>query len=392
MPFPKKKILYVIPYFVPAWSYGGPVKVAFDFAKELTKLGNRVTVATTDVLDARSRNKKLFETVDGIKVCRFKNLNNIFARNLNFYTPVGFRKWLKTNIQNYDIVHIHEFFTYQSFITSKICHKAKKPYIIQPHGSLSQFCRKSRFYFIKNCLVKKFTPLVVSSSAIIALNEEEKKDIAQIYPQAKAKIKIAPNGLDLTEFKNIKKNDLHRTYNIPKSNKIIAFIGRLHFKKGLDISLKALARIKDELDFTFLIIGPDEGEKENLENLAENLGIKNRIVFAGLMSGNKKLETLKSADLSLLNSRSEGLPTTLLESAALALPIICSCGSNFPEVEQFEAGFVVDSTQQTAQKIKLVLKDDRLREKLSQNALKLADSFNLQKCTQTLNKIYESIS
>lgn len=388
--FSKKNILYVIPYFVPAWSYGGPVKVTYDFAKELINLGHHITVATTDVLDAKSRNKKLYEEIDGISVYRFKNINNKIARNFNFYTPIGLTRWLKQNIKNYDIVHIHEFFTYQSYFTCKICQHLDKPFVLQPHGSLSLVSIRSR-YSIKKFVIHKFTNLVESSNAIIALNEKERRDIINVYPQTKSKVIVAPNGIDLDEFKEIETIDLHQSYGIPKGNKIIGFLGRLHYKKGLDLSLKAMVRLKNKINFTFLIIGPDEGEKANLEEQAKQLGIQDRIVFAGLVSGRQKLETLKSTDISLLNSRSEGLPTTLLESAALGLPIICSRESNLPEVEKYEAGFIVDNGQQAAQKIILVLQDDKLRKKLAQNALKLAGSFDLKKNAQTLNNIYQSI-
>ena len=388
---PNKKILYIIPYFAPAWSYGGPVKVAYDFAKKLQELGWEVSVATTDVLNSRSRNNKQYEQIDGIRVFRFRNVNNKAARNLNLYSPIGLKKWLRQNINNYDVIHIHEFFTYQSIVASRLCKKLHKPYVIQPHGSLSQFCRRSRFGFIKNLIIKKFTPEAISCGAFIALNETEKRDIAKIYPQIKSKTKIVPNGLNLKEFEDTKPSNLHDRYTIKKESKIIAFIGRIHFKKGLDISFEALALLKDTLDFTFLIIGPDEGEKNVLEKLAEKLGIKDRIIFAGLMSGTKKLETLKGADLSLLNSRSEGLPTTLLESAALGLPIICSPGSNLPEVSLFKAGFVVSGAEQTAQKIKLVLADEKLRRSLSRNALRLSRHFDITSCAQKLNDVYRAL-
>jgi len=388
MPSLKKKILYVIPYFVPAFSFGGSVKVTYDFAKELTRLGYDVTVATTDVLDSNSRNKKLSEKIDKINIVRFKNLSNKLARNLNFYTPIGFNKWLKQNIEKFDIVHIHELFTYQTIVAGSICRKKKKKYFLQPHGSLFLTARKSRFYLLKSFIIKKLAPLVTFSSAIIALNEKEKRNILKVYPLLEQKIKIVPNGLDMNEFKSIKKIDLYKQYCIPQKNKIIAFIGRIKFVKGLDISLKVLANLKDKLNFTFLIIGPDEGEKDNLEALAKTLNINDRVIFAGLMSGVKKLQTLKSADLSLLNSRSEGLPTTLLESAALGLPVVCSRESNLPELDFYHAGFIVRNVKESADKIKQILTNDYLRKKLSCNALKLAGSFDLKKCAQTLRKIY----
>lgn len=384
------KILYVIPYFAPAWSYGGTVKASFDFAKELINLGHQVTVLTTDVLDAKSRNRKLRQKIKGVEIIRFKNISHGLAKKFNLYLPVGFHQWLKRNISDYDLVHIHEFFTYQSMVAAKTCCQYHKPFVIQPHGSLSLVAQETRFYLIKKFIIKRLASLMLVSLAIIALNDKERKDILSVLPQIKSKIKIVPNGLDLNEFKVIKKIDLHRRYHIPKDDKIIAFIGRIHFIKGLDVSFKALSRLKNKLNFTFLMIGPDEGEKSHLEALAQKFGIENQIIFTGLMTGRKKLETLKSTDLSLLNSRSEGLPTTLLESAALGLPIICSGESNLPAVSKYQAGFIVQSEVQVAQKISLILNDVSLRHQMSQNALKLAQSFNIKKCVQTLNDIYQT--
>ncbi|AKM82210.1 MAG: glycosyl transferase group 1 [Berkelbacteria bacterium GW2011_GWE1_39_12] len=385
-----KKILFVIPYFAPAWSYGGPVRVTFDFAKELTRMGNSVTVVTTDVLDSKQRNKKLREKIEGIQVIRFKNFNNKLAKNFNLYIPVGMKKWLDLNIKNYDVIHIHEFFTYQSIITGRICHKLNKKYVFQPHGSLFSAARKSKFYTIKNFIIKRFASLALNSSAVIVLNEKEKKGVLEILPQIKSKIEIVPNGLDLSEYWNIKPADVRKSYGIPHKDKIIVFIGRIHRQKGLDISLKVLSKIKDRLSFTFLIIGPDEGERANIERLARRLGLQDRIIFTGLLSGIKKLEILKSADLSLLNSRSEGLPTSLLESAALGLPIVCSLESNLPTVEKFKAGFVVKGESKAAESIKIILKDGNLHSKLSKNALKLAESYNIKDLAIILKDIYNT--
>lgn len=89
----------------------------------------------------------------------------------------------------------------------------------------------------------------------------------------------------------------------------------------------------------------DEGEKNDIENTAKRLKVEDRIVFAGLIHGNDKLETLKSDDLSLLNSLSQGLPTTLLKSVAIGLPIVCSAESNLPKVKISETGYVIQNEQ-----------------------------------------------
>ena len=66
------KILQVIPYFVPAWGYGGPVQVAYRVSRELRQRGHEVTVYTTDALDAGNRIKIQREEIDGLTVCRLK--------------------------------------------------------------------------------------------------------------------------------------------------------------------------------------------------------------------------------------------------------------------------------------------------------------------------------
>ena len=386
-----KKILYITPYFVPAWSYGGTVKVSYDFAKGLAKEDYDVTVATTDVLDSADRNPIKHERIDGINVIRFKNVSNHLAKRFNLYTPIGFKDWLIKNICNYDAVHIHEIFTYQTVITGQICQKFHIPYLIQPHGSLSQFAKHSRFYLMKKLFFRIFQSLINSSYAIIALNEKEKADIGNLFPLVRAKINIVPNGLDLDEFTDIKKIDIRKKYHLTKNVKVVVFLGRLHFIKGVDLSLRVLSELKDRVKLFFLIIGPDEGEKNNLIKLAQELKINNQVAFTGLLSGKEKLGTLKSSDISLLLSRSEGMPTTLLESAALGLPIVCSTQCNFPEVEKYQAGFVVSDDIQASEKIEQLLKNGQLRRQLSINAHKLATDFSLTKLIQILINIYESV-
>lgn len=385
---PGKSILFITPYFAPAWSYGGPVRVTYDFANELVKLGNEVTVATTDALDNKKRNSRHYEILDGIKIFRFKNISNKFAKAYNLYIPFGFSKWLKENIDKFDVVHIHEMFTYQSMVAAKICLRRGKPFVIQPHGSLNQYAKKSRFSFIKKLIIRYFSRFILGGEAIIALTKEEKESILKTFRLEDSKVKIVPNGIDTEKLKKTGRINLYKLYNIKKDNKIVSFLGRIHFQKGLDRSIRAIALLKNRLKITFLIIGPDEGEKSNLMKLAKELKIESSLVFTGILTGERKLKTLKSSELSILLSRSEGLPTTLLESAALGLPIICSPESNFPEVDYYKVGKVVANEQQAAEYLKKILTNDRLKSMYSKNALKLAGVFDVKEKTQQLMDAY----
>ena len=267
----KIKILFVIPYYVPAFSYGGPVKVSSDLAEGLVKKGHSVTVVTTDVLDKKNRTRIKSEVINGVAVVRCKNVSNYLAKQFNLYLPIGFRAWLKKNIAEYDIVHCHDFFTILNILTSNYCKKLNIPYIIQPHGCLDMIRQKSKLFRIKQAFLFLFKGVVDESEYIIALVDKEKDEIETVYRNVLTKIKIIPNGIDYKKNKNIREIDLHHKYNIPDNNKIIVFLGRVQYIKGLDISIKSLAAIKDRIDFSFLIIGPDEGERNKLYNLIEKV-------------------------------------------------------------------------------------------------------------------------
>ena len=130
-----KKILMIIPYFVPAYSYWWPINVAYSYASCLIKRGYNVTVITTDTMDKNNRIKKLEEVSDWIKIIRFKNFSNHLAKKYNIYLPIWFVKRIKNNIWNYDIVHMHDFFSYMNIVTSIYCKKYNIPYVVQPHWS-----------------------------------------------------------------------------------------------------------------------------------------------------------------------------------------------------------------------------------------------------------------
>ena len=386
------KILEVIPYFIPAYSYGGPVKVCLDISKEIIRQGHSVTVATTDTLDGKNRIKKLEEEIDGLKIIRFKNISNWLAKNYNGYLPISFYFWAKKNIKNFDIVHCHDFFTLQNIIISHFCKKHEVPFFIQPHGTLSPVRQKAKMQFAKKIFLKLFNKTLKNSKSIIALTENEKQEIISIDKDLENKTIIIPNGIKTAEFENINRINLHKEYNLPEENKIIGYFGRIQYIKGIDISLKILAKIKNKINFTYLIIGPDEGEKEKLEKQIEELGLNKNVIFTGILTGNKKWQTIKSCDLFLFTSRNEGLPMTILEIATLGIPQVLSKDCHVPEIEKYDGGFEfnLNEEEKIAEKIVEIISDEQERQFLGNNSKKLIQEyFNLEKTVSKLIQAFQ---
>ena len=354
----KKNILIIIPYFIPAYSYGWPVKVAYDHAIWLIKQWYSVTVVTSDALDAKNRNKVLNETIDWIKIIRFKNLSNYFAKFYNLYLPFWLNKWLKNNIKNFDIVHIHDFFTVFTILWAKYAYQNNIKYFIQPHGTLSSVRIDSRKKHIKLFIIDRFKNIVNNSAWILALTNQEKSEIYSLYKNNN--IKILANWLYLNNFSKLNKIDLHKEYNLDPNIKIITFLWRIQYIKGLDISLKVLAELnKCFKDWVFLIIWPDEWEEEKLAQLSEKLWISNKIIWYWLENTKRKYDLLYSSDLFLFNSRNEWFPMTILESIACELPVVISKWCNLLEILNYKAWEIVDNNdfENIIKKIKYMLEN-----------------------------------
>ncbi len=383
-------VLIVIPYFMPAVGYGGPVRVSFDIARGLVSRGHKVTVATTDVLDEGRRVSSTEEWIEGIRVVRFRNFSNALAKKMNGYLPLLFIPWMMKNARRFDVVHCHDVFSVQTAVSGIATAAFKVPLLIQPHGSLSPVRRSARFSGIKKLFIGTFLGVLRRASYFIALTREEKKAIQTIVNGDSGKIAIVPNGLDPERFLGIDETDLHSRYGIPRGNRIIGFVGRVAYIKGLDISLDVLARLKERHAFTFLVIGPDEGETARLRRRAEALGLAGRVVFAGILDGEEKLRVMRSCDLFLFTSRDEGLPMTVLEVAALGRPQVLSRECNVPEVEEYGAGYIhaLEDVCALEQSVSSILVDDALRARLGDNARRMVrERFDARKVLDCMEKL-----
>ncbi|PIZ52030.1 hypothetical protein COY27_01595 [Candidatus Woesearchaeota archaeon CG_4_10_14_0_2_um_filter_33_13] len=131
------------------------------------------------------------------------------------------------------------------------------------------------------------------------------------------KVVYIPNSIDVTKYKKVK-TDLRQKLGIPKENKIITFVGRLIYAKGVQDLILACKGISG---VTLLIVGDGPYRKE-LENLAKEQRVN--ALFVGNKDQKGVIESLSITDIFVNPSYSEGMPTSVLEAAAMGLPIIAT--------------------------------------------------------------------
>ena len=235
----KLRILQVIPYFPPAWYYGGPVAVAYNISRELVKRGHEVTVYTTDTLDTKNRIKCKEETIDGIKVKRFRNLSGSLIHHYNIFLSPGMLSGIKKDLNDFDIIHMQEYRSVQNIIVHHYAARYGIPYVIQAHGSLARRITKPN-------LKKMYDNLwgyriLKGASRVIALNETEVRQYKSMGI-IEDKIEIVPNGVDLAEFESLpERGEFRSKYGLGSDEKVILYLGRIHKTKGIDLLVKVFA-------------------------------------------------------------------------------------------------------------------------------------------------------
>lgn len=109
------------------------------------------------------------------------------------------------------------------------------------------------------------------------------------------------------------------------------FLGRLEQAKGVFEAVRAFAQISGDYPHARLILAGD-GDQAVVENLATELGINEKVVYAGWVSGEAKNRVLASAHAFILPSHIEGLPVSMLEAMAYGVPVVVSRVGSVPEV------------------------------------------------------------
>jgi glycosyltransferase involved in cell wall biosynthesis len=372
----------------------GITNVVYNVTKELARRGHQVTVFTSNLADLHTTT--MLPTghyiVNGVNVFYFRYL---WRYKTFMFTPSiinGLR-----NLDNFDIIHIHDARSFQGICTY-IWDKIKQvPYVFQPHGSfLSSIPEPYNLRMLKIYLDKLVSSKIVkNASKIIVLSSFEANQYKHIGI-SEEKIAIIPNGIDLSEYADLPpKGSFKRKFNIPEDRKIILYLGRIHKTKGIDLLIRAYAYLKNEMkdkDTILVIAGPDDGYLSEARNLANSLGLYNSVMFTGFISSEDKLKALVDAEVFVTPSF-YGFPMTFLEACAVGTPIVTTSLGDTLEWVNENVGYIAQPRpSDLAEAIYRIISDDELRRRFSKNCIEIVKSeFSIKKVVERLEKVYEEV-
>ncbi|MFC1895259.1 glycosyltransferase [Thermodesulfobacteriota bacterium] len=385
------KILHVIANLSPR--KGGPSEAALLMCRALAKLGHTVSLYTTNEDGKGILDVPLDRPVikDGVTIR---------------YFPIGkFRRWgvsfslgraLRNDMANFDIVHIHSLYLYHTSEACSACRRLGIPYILRPHGTLDPFLRrKSKFKkAVYNALIENRN---LNKAAAVHYTAEDEMKLAHIPLGLKSRAIVVPLGIDLSQFSNLPMRGRFRSQMVGNTSKrIILFLGRINFKKGLDLLAKAYGKIaRNRNDVHLVIAGPDEegfGKKVRAWLSAEE--VLERVTFTGMLLGQDKLDALADADIFVLPSYTENFGITVAEAMACNLPVLITDKVNIhQQVKRWEAGYVIDcDPDHLATGLMRMLDDDELCARLRRNGRRLVSAeFSIDVMGKRLEWAYETI-
>lgn len=287
---------------------GGAERQAQLLAKELIKKGVSVKIIT-GWWHFGTKHK---EVIDGIQVIRNFSCWGMFG--IRWFRPLGALMYMITlaiylivHRKEYDIIHVHQalYPAFVSILIGKGC--LGKPVIVKTASSgitsdIKQLKQIPTGSYQLTYLLKNMECLVTVSN----IGGKEFKEIG--FPEFQ--IEHIPNGVALP-------HDGKADYGQVKR---VITTARLSKEKGIDILLRAWTHVvRQEKNLKLIIMGYGPLEQE-LKMFSQSLGVCGSVTFMGMVQN--VMDSLKSSDLFVLPSRTEGLSNSLLEAMSYGLPCI----------------------------------------------------------------------
>lgn len=359
------RILHVLQSLDPAW--GGIARVVPMLAERLNRAGDQCRIAT--LCGDRFGKPPPF---DGLDVLAFEA-----KAKSRLGKSKEFKRRVRELVNDADVIHLHGLWTAQNRLTAKAARKLGRPYIMTPHSMMMPWAW-NRSAWKKRPVGWLFEHKNLREAACLhALAEGEAAHMRTLgFNQ---NIEVIPNGLDPAEFEHLPSAEgIEARFPATRGKKWVLFVGRIAVQKGIVPAMQASFDVfAASRDWHGVVVGPDEfGLRKAIEAAVARKGMKDRVTFTGMLGRQDILACLGRASILLQPSLSEGLSMSILEALAAGVPVVISDACNMPEVNDCNAGRVVEPRRRpisTALR-ELVAMSDEQRRSMGRNGRALVKS------------------
>ncbi len=318
------------------WEYpprvvGGIARVVNDLSKRLIKDGHEVTVVTY-----REGNVPYYELDKGVNVYRVDNFminaNNFidWIMQLNFNMVAKASEIIRKE-GRFDVIHAHDWLV--AYAAKTLKQSFDIPLVSTIHAT-----EAGRNSGIRDQQQKYINDtewmLTYESTEVIVNSNYMKGDLQRLFGLPFEKINVVPNGVNLLNYSGIERDYEFRRRYAMDNEKIILFMGRLVYEKGVQHLIAAMPKILQGYHDSKLIIAGKGGMIDELRAEANALGLGDKVYFAGYINGKDVGKLYKCADVAVFPSTYEPFGIVALEAMLAETPVVVSDIGGLNEIVQ----------------------------------------------------------
>ena len=377
-------------------SSGGPTQVLKELLIAQGTAGHQVCLATTD--RDNPVNERLTQEY-------FAYLSSTIASVHAFpvaHSPMLFSPqlahWLRRSLRRFDIVHVHGLYRFPPTCAAWQARRQGVPYIVRPHGSLDPYLydkSTAGHVRLKRLYERWFDlPNLHAAGAIHYTAEEERERAA--FLKLRAPSFVVPNGLDWERYRTLPARGALRARWGLGDAPLVLFLGRLHFKKGLDLLIPAFDTLRRQIpDAQLVIAGPENDDYgQQVRGWVGERNLQAAVHFVGPLQGADVVRAYVDADVFALPSYTENFGMTVVEALACALPVVISDQVNIhAEVSGAGAGLVTHcDADEVAQGLETLLNDAERRRAMGEAGRRLVQArYTWPAIVESLTAEYERV-
>ncbi len=261
----------------------------------------------------------------------------------------GASKELGRLIEGTDIVHVHGLWMWPQWAAARLAARLGKPLVVTSHGMLQpwMWARQSWPHRLKKTIYWHGLayPAFRHAALIHAVTPREAGVLAEFFPGHTPR--VIPHGIDMAAADQILGGLMPKESGQPP---YFLFVGRQHPGKGIDLLIRAFARLPKS-DFVLKITGPvqtrEQAYADAVHQLAGELGLEKKVIFTGEVSGTAKWQLYRDAWAFFLPSYSEVIGLVNLEAATAGTPVITSYETGIAEEWERCGGILLHPDEET---------------------------------------------
>jgi glycosyltransferase involved in cell wall biosynthesis len=278
-----------------------------------------------------------------------------------------------------------------TLMLAKYIYDRKLKVILSEHTMASLFNKETENIFIRYLTDKLISLVYPLADLIITPSKAVFDDLASAYQISTAKISVIPNPLDIEYILNSTRENSDFTF--PDDNSFrIGFIGGLSREKNVPCLIKTLGILKKNgLKIRLFLIGEGD-ERENLENLSQEISVAEYVHFLGFRENPYAI--LHDLDVLVVSSFFETFSYVMLEAMACGVPVISTkwkgCEDIYRDMENCLL-VPIDDPENLAHAIERIMNQKEVRENLIRNGFGLANKCDVDSIVKEYERAINSV-